>query len=762
MSLAQDSASTFFEQKVRPLLANHCYRCHGPEKQQGKLRLDSLDAMKKGGELGAVLVPGKPDDSRLIQAVRYKDELKMPPKGKLPEADIAILVTWVKTGANWPAAQPVKVVDAPGFTAEQRNYWAFKLPVAFKPPAVHDVSWSLNPIDQFILAKLEAKALRPAPPADKRTLIRRLSFDLTGLPPTPEEVEAFLADTTPLAIERLIDRLLESPGYGERWGRRWLDVARFADSNGMDENLSHGNAWRYRDHVIASFNRDQPYRDFVREQIAGDLLPPTGDLKIDSARIIATGFLSLGPKMLAEDDPVKMQMDIVDEQIDAVGQAFLGLTLGCARCHDHKFDPIPTTDYYALAGIFKSTKTMDNFSVVARWHERPLTTPDTAAKLAQLEQQIADKKAEIARQAGKPEEVKRLQKELAQLEKSRSALPQAMAVSEGKTENVRVHIRGSHLTLGAEVPRRFPRILAGETQSPLNASQSGRRELAEWLTRDDHPLTARVMVNRIWLGHFGEGLVRTPDNFGSLGDRPVHPELLDWLAVEFVKSGWSIKKLHRLILTSNTYRMSTAFDEKAALLDPDNRLHWRFKRQRLEAEALRDAILSASGRLDRTMTGSLLTVPNRAYVTSTVNRSYEGYDHPRRSVYLPVVRSDLFDLFQAFDFADPSTLMGKRATTTVAPQALFMMNGRLMQEETRRLAEQLLKLTHLNDAGRLKLVYTRVYGRSPSERESAQAVEFLRRYQAALEVKKSPDARLGAWQGLCRVLLSSNEFVYVE
>jgi hypothetical protein len=411
---------------------------------------------------------------------------------------------------------------------------------------------------------------------------------------------------------------------------------------------------------------------------------------------------------------------------------------------------------------------MNTLTVVAQWHERPLSAPEVQTQLARLEPQLAEKKSAIARleKEGKKAEaeLKRQREELARLEKSKPVMPAAMAVSEGKVENVRIHIRGNHLTLGPEAPGHFPRILAGDKQEALPSKQSGRLQLANWLTRDEHPLTARVMINRLWLGHFGEGLVRSPDNFGALGDRPSHPELLDWLALRFASSGWSVKEMHRLIMLSNTYRMSTAYNEETARLDPDNRLHWRFNRQRLEAEALRDAILSVSGRLDRQMGGTLLKVANRAYVTSTVNLRYEGYDHPRRSVYLPVIRSDLFDLFQAFDFADPSSLSGKRPTTTVAPQALFMMNGKLMQEETRRLVGELLAEANRDDPARLRLIYERAYSRPPSAEETRKALAFLERYQQALAARnaKQEEARRGAWQALCRVLLSSNEFVYVE
>jgi Protein of unknown function (DUF1549)/Protein of unknown function (DUF1553) len=425
-------------------------------------------------------------------------------------------------------------VGTPGLTAaEPGKHWAFQPPTLPAIPAVKDAAWARTPLDHFILAGLEARDLKPAPPADRRTLIRRATFDLTGLPPSPEEVESFVHDASPQALEKLIERLLASPAYGERWGRHWLDVARYADSNGLDENVAHGNAWRYRDHIVAAFNRDKPYDQFLVDQLAGDLLPDSANRQ---ERLIATGFLSLGPKVLAEPDPRKMEMDIVDEQIDTVGQAFLGLTLGCARCHDHKFDPISTQDYYGLAGIFLSTRTMQSFKKVARWHENPLVAVP------------------------------------APLPRGAPAVPSAMGVTEGTVVEAAVLRRGSPLAPGKIVPRRFPIFLAGEQQPPLPAEQSGRLELARWLVCKDHPLTSRVMVNRIWRWHFGQGLVRSVDNFGLLGEKPSHPELLDWLAQRFVESGWSIKAMHRLIMLSSTYQMSSAHNARAAELDPDNRM----------------------------------------------------------------------------------------------------------------------------------------------------------------------------------------------
>jgi hypothetical protein len=645
--------------------------------------------------------------------------------------------------------------------------WSF-LPMAH--PALPEVSkpeWVRNEIDRFVLSRLDAQGLTPAPEANRATLIRRATYDLWGLPPTPDEVQAFLADTASDAYERLIERLLASPRYGERWGRHWLDVARYADSNGLDENLAYVNAFRYRDYVVDAWNADKPYDQFVREQLAGDLLPCEGDESLRYEQMTATGFLALGAKMLAEDDPVKMEMDIIDEQVDALGTAFLGLTIGCARCHDHKFDPISTADYYALAGIFKSTRTMDTFTVVAKWHERPLAAAEVVAFAEQHQADVEKKRQQIAaaETAGATtpsEELGRLKGELSELEQAAPApLLYAMAVEDGAATDLAIHRRGSHLNLGEVVARGFPSALAGDSKTTLQGS--GRRELAEWITRPGHPLTARVIVNRVWRWHFGAGLVRSTDNFGQLGERPSHPELLDWLARRFVEHGWSLKSLHRLIMTSATYRMSSVYDDRAAAVDPDNRWLWRMNRQRLEAEAIRDAILFVAGNLDESRGGTLLPSKPREYVTGTASRNATTYDTPRRSLYLPVIRSALNEMFQAFDFAEPSVAKGDRESTTMAPQALFMLNGDLVQEQTRGLASKLL-VEHPDDSrARVTELYQRALARDPTEAEIDRALRFVGEYAAHSEASSpAGDPTLAAWQALCRVIFASSEFIYVN
>lgn len=669
------------------------------------------------------------------------------------------------------AALPVVTVDPPADAGAR--HWAFNPPGQPEVPAVRDRAWPRSPIDRFILAGLEARGLRPARPPDKRTLIRRATFDLTGLPPTADEIDAFLDDQSPDAFAKVVDRLLASPAYGERWGRHWLDVARYADSNGLDENVAHGNAWRYRDYVVSSFNADKPFDQFLVEQIAGDLLP-ADDQTARYERLIATGFLAIGPKVLAEPDEKKMEMDIVDEQVDTLGRAVMGLTLGCARCHDHKFDPLSMEDYYGLAGIFQSTRTMESFKKVARWHEHSLASPDELARKADHDRRVAELKAEIKalgekEKAAKPDEAKpppeaaNRRAELAALEKSAPELPSAMGVAEAKVADAALLRRGNPLTPGDPVPRRFPAVLARDGQPALPPGQSGRLELARWLTRPDHPLTARVMVNRIWRWHFGQGIVRSSDNFGLLGERPSHPELLDWLARRFVSDGWSVKAMHRLMLLSATYQMSAERDARAAEIDPDNRLLSRANVRRLEAEAIRDSALAVAGLLDRTAGGPALAhVKNRGYLFDHTSKDETTYGSRRRSLYLPVIRNHLYDVFQLFDATDATVSNGDRATTTVATQALFALNSDLMMDASERLADRLLDRTDLDDAGRVRLLYLRAYGRQPGEREVERGKAALAGFEEELRTVEPEARRSRAWALYCHVVLAANEFVFVN
>ena len=756
----------FFERDVRPVLVNRCFECHGPDtKNESELRLDSLNAMLEGGLSGPAIVPGKPEESLLILAVQHDPLLTaMPPNQKLPNAEIAVLAKWVRVGAPWPdpnvpADRNRDGTRESGFSGEDRSFWAFQPPVASAIPAVRDSAWPTASLDHFVLAQLEANGLKPAPHADRRTLIRRATIDLHGLPPTADEVHAFLADDSPDAFAKLVDRLLASPRYGERWGRHWLDVVRYADSNGMDDNVAYADAWRYRNYVIRAFDKDKPYDQFLREQIAGDLLPPD-EWKSPYEGLVATGFLMIGPKMLAEDDPVKQQMDIIDDQIDTIGRAFMGLTLGCARCHDHKFDPISSADYYSLAGIFKSTKVMLSYRVDSKWNSRALGNPALDQQLDNLEKKLDD----LGNFVNKEDEKKLITKQLEEVKKEYAQIPKAMSVAESGVEDLHVFLRGNHLTRGELAPRRFPRILAGDRQPPMPSNQSGRRELADWLTRPDHALTSRVMVNRIWQGHFGEGIVRSPDNFGRLGERPDNQALLDWLAVKFVESGWSIKAMHRMMMLSSSYQMSTKYDAVAAAKDPDNRSVWRMNRRRMEAEVIRDSLLAVSGQLDVTRGVPLLGDKVFTILSAADLSDPALYQSNRRSIYLPVLRSGLYDVFVAFDFPDPAVVSGKRANTTVAPQALFMMNANLMSDSAAAMSNRLLALSQVSPTERLRSLYEQAYAREPNEEELAEWLQFIDRYRnAAPNSSADPDAlERQIWQAVGRVLLSSNEFVYVE
>lgn len=772
---ADAAGDRFFESKIRPLLVQHCFECHGPDSGDGEsnLRMDSLKGMLRGGKSGPAIIPGDPAQSLLMLAVRHDGTVAMPPKKKLAKMEIDLLDLWIKQGAVWTGVAKASVPaaskdESQPWSDSAKRFWAFQPIRAVQPPAVRDSHWPRNEIDQFVLSRLESENLMPAPAANKNTLLRRVTLDLVGLPPTPADLAEFLQDDSADAFDRVIDRLLHTKQYGERWARHWLDVARYADSNGMDDNLAYSDAWRYRDYVIAAFNSDKPYDRFVREQLAGDLLAKHEDTSRHDDLVIATGFLALGPKMLAEDDPVKQQLDIVDEQLDTSCRVFMALTMGCVRCHDHKFDPLSMSDYYGLAGIFSSTRTMVSFRVDSKWNTTGLGGIEGAFRLKDLEQ-IIDRHDNAlvngnttAMSADEREAHNRL---VQQAYKEYAALPKAMSVTEGTVWDLEIRLRGNHLTRGAAVSRRFPTILGDVNARLPDRTQSGRLEFARWLSDHKHPLTARVIVNRVWRWHFGQGLVATVDNFGRLGETPSHPELLDWLAARFIADGWSFKKLHALILRSQTWQMSSAWNEHAAQTDPRNRLLWHRTRQRVEAEVLRDSLLQVSGQLDLTMGGApMMSTPFQNLSAGGISRNPELFQSNRRSIYLPVLRGSVYEVFQAFDFPDPAVLNGDRAATTVATQALFMLNGRLVEQSARRLRELILLEPAANDRERLQRLCRRVLARDASNDELLLWERFLDQYQQApslAEVVTTSRESL-AWEGLCRSLLSTNEFIYIE
>ncbi|MEE3369874.1 MAG: PSD1 and planctomycete cytochrome C domain-containing protein [Planctomycetota bacterium] len=783
----RDASLRFFENRIRPQLAENCYECHGSERQESGLRLDTYAGILEGGDTGQAVVPGEPDESLLLVALSYEnEELEMPPDGRLSDRVIMDMRQWIEMGAPHPDQGRPAAEASPPEQQEERQ-WSFLPPQAGPLPAVHQADWPQSPLDHHVLSQLERREVAPAPAADRRTLIRRVTFDLIGLPPAPSEVQAFVTATAPDAYARHVDRLLASPRYGERWGRYWLDVARYADSNGLDENLAYGNAWRYRDYVIGAWNADKPFDRFVTEQLAGDLLPP-GTESERREHLVATGFLALGPKVLAEVDAKKMEMDIIDEQVDTLGRALLGLTVGCARCHDHKFDPLTNADYYGLAGIFKSTRTMENFIKLARWHENSIATAAQQQRQSLHHEAVESTKAaikelmasaqEATQQQGggaSPENssppsavatkgsLKQLQEKLAELEKHAPKMPTAMGAQEGVVTDLKIHIRGSHLRLGATVPRRFPTFLAGADQEALGPAQSGRLRLAGWLTDPSHPLTGRVIVNRLWRWHFGRGLVGTPDNFGRLGELPTHPQLLDWLAVRFVEDGWSIKSLHRMILSSATYQLSSQVAAQAARVDPENRLLGRATVRRLEAEAIRDALLFVSSQLDLGMGGSLLHVDNRQFLFDHTSKDGTTYDSRRRSIYLPVIRNHLFDVFQLFDYADASVTNGNRTTSTVAPQALFMLNGDLVRTAMKALASRAVREGGAASRDQIRFLYMATLARQPRPEEIQQAQSFVEKFRvaAAASGANAPGLEIG-WEALCQVLLASNEFIHIR
>ena len=620
--------------------------------------------------------------------------------------------------------------------------WAYREVSNPELPEVRQTEWAREDLDYFVQARIEQEGFEPAKEASKRHLVRRAYFDLHGLPPSAEQVEAFLSDQSDKAWENLIESLLASPRYGERWGRHWLDVARYSDSNGMDEDIAHPSAWRYRDYVIESFNHDKPFDQFIIEQLAGDLLPAE-NLTQQRAQTLGLGFLSVGPKMLACDDPDKMRRDIVDEQMDTMGRAFLGMTIGCARCHDHKIDPISIEDYYGLAGVFMSTKTLTKYSVVAEFHEHDLTEKkhrEMWAEVARLEESKNKKETPQGEKDHLVGEISRLKKDL-------PAPFKVMGVTEYPTQDVRVHLKGDYLTLGDLVPRGVPSAWTGGEKIEMPAEQSGRLELARWISSAKNPLTPRVIVNRLWRWHFGRGIVATPDNFGGLGEEPSHPKLLDHLASLFINSGWSVKSMHRVLMNSATYRQSASAAGDIVEKDPKNQLLARWQRRRVESEVIRDSILFKSGRLNFEMGGSLVEVrPNRYIDRAPLQKQAQI---PRRTVYLPVYRSTGYDDQKVFDAADPTAPDGNRRCSTVAGQALFLMNSELIHESSDHLAS--LVLEH-PESERGEWLIRRVLDREATQDELLKGQEFLSEY---------PDRQEG-WAAFARVLFASHEFMYVE
>ena len=822
----QPDQAAFFEKSIRPALVEKCYKCHSAEaeKIKGGLLLDTREGIRRGGDNGHAVVPGDPGESLLLEALRWTNkDLRMPPEkegGKLPDNVIADFEQWVKMGAPDPRDGESKVVERiidPVKAKEE--FWAFKLPKAAPAPAVKDSAWPRTEVDRFIRAAQEAKGLRPVADADARTLIRRVYFDLIGLSPTPQQVEAFVRECPPgdlstpnTQLSTLLDALLASPQFGERWGRYWLDVARYAESTGKERNFTFPAAWRYRDYVIASLNADKPYDEFIREQIAGDLLPAQSDAERDE-QLIATGFLALGPKGLNEKNREQFRMDLIDEQIDATTRAVTGLTVACARCHDHKFDPITQREYYGLAGIFRSTQTFygtgggdskrnRNGSPLLTLHaaSRPETSLPVAApqnsavppnvdallakaaagnskRLNRLKQMTpAEREAVaqrlLARNGGKPAKNRKARMPEAGRQGGALLDNACMGVSEGRTIDARLLARGEIGESGETVPRGFVSVLTNGPVPELSAAQSGRLELAHWLTTPSNPLTARVAVNRVWQHLFGEGLVRTPDNFGATGEKPSHPELLDALAVQFIRPvsegghGWSIKSLIRALVLSRTYQLASTLDSAANETDPDNHLLWRASPRRLDAEAIRDAMLAASGQLDLApLHGSVVAMIGDGYIGRGLRpEAFTDAESKKRSVYLPVVRDFVPAVLEVFDFAEPSLVVASRDVTNVPSQALYLMNNKFVREQAAAMAKRVLA-TPLDFAGRLDLAYQLALGRPATAAERDRAGKYLLDEARGLIPVKNGDrdeAAQVSWATFCQALFACAEFRYLR
>ncbi len=1062
-SPADPAGVEFFEKNVRPLLAARCHECHGPQKQKANLRLDSRPAVLKGGDTGPAVVPGKPEESLLVDAIRYGQSYQMPPKSQLPVDEIATLIEWVRLGAPWGAdSAPTTAAVSGTFDLQARaKHWCFQRLAAVDPPEVQDASWIKTPVDRFILAGLEAAGMKPAPPCDKATLLRRVTYDLIGLPPTPAEINDFLADASPAAYEEVVDRLLASPHYGERWARHWLDLVRYAETHGHEHDFEMANPYRYRDYVIRALNADLPYDQFVIEHVAGDLLsvPRRDPREGTNESIIATGFFFLGE---AKHSPVDVRQDDgerIDNQIDVFAKTFLALTVSCARCHDHKFDPISTKDYYALAGYLQSSRYQQAFidpveplteriaklQVIKRQRERAsveltrevlasqierladtmLTVRDggdadpwtkyvrevalvragdpfhpwavlTSDPLPAARDAFATRRAELAARLAMPStqestkpptifadfsdasygswqttgaafgdaparplawdfgrprgrfpgqlveataahsglvslklrgvirsptfeivspkifyrlygtggqlrlivdglqliqnpiygglkfapegpqpkwhaqdvskwvghrayieviddgdgfialekvafgerppdeqganrlivdmladdsttsptalvqkyeallrellaawpdraddapervgdrasvinwvldqrvpggeslgpKVDEFTRHLAELDARQRDLEggiapprQAMALADGTVENERVFIRGSHKTLGEEVPRRFLEVLGG-TRCPPPAEGSGRLEMARQLVSADNPLVPRVMVNRIWQHHFGEGLVRTTDDFGVMGRKPTHPELLDWLAAQFIRQGWSIKQMHRLLVLSNTYQMSSQTQAEADMADPENQHLHRMTMRRLEAECIRDAMLAVSGRIDLTLSGPSVMPYLTPYMTGRGRPATSGPldGQGRRSIYLAVRRNFLPPMFLAFDYPIPFTTIGRRGVSNVPAQALAMMNNELVVELARLWGERVCAGPDRPSADRVREMYLTALGRQPDDSEMRQAIEFVGSSTAGAQTQTRP------WADLAHVIFNLKEFIFI-
>ncbi|MAT16199.1 MAG: hypothetical protein CMJ46_13125 [Planctomyces sp.] len=774
-TVAQRAGIDFFESRIRPVLVQHCYECHAADAKKiaGGLQLDTRTGIRAGGDSGPAVVPGDLEESLILGAMRH-ETFEMPPDNRLSDDIIADFTTWIEMGAPDPREGATEVVR-PGIDIQQgRKFWSFQPIELPEPPEVAESEWADSAIDLFILAKQQEAGIQPVADVGRAALLRRVSYALTGLPPSAEELESFLADPRPvreLLAER-IDVMLASPHFGERWGRHWLDIVRFAESSGGGRSLMFKEAWRFRDYVVDSFNKDKPVNQLIREHIAGDLLP-YDSIEQQTEQLIGTGFLALGPTNYEQQDKTLLRMDVIDEQIDTTGRAFLGMTLNCARCHDHKFDPIPTKDYYALAGIFGSTEVL-TFANVSGFILRPLPAPPAEqAKVDELKQQLKEaqqgwteadlKRREALRNEAPREEAVRYHNQREEFAKQEKEIQQqldalvefTMSVNEvDQPADGHLHIRGSAHNHGPLVERGFLSVIenAEAYKTRITDRQSGRLELADWIVNEENPLTPRVYVNRVWRHLLGEGLVRTPDNFGQTGERPSHPELLDYLAARFMRKGWSTKQLIREIMLSHVYRLSTDIDPHAQKVDSQNRLWWRASQRRLDGEALRDTILCISGELDLTPGGYTI----RKF--STYDYGYE-FNTVRRSVYVPVFRNAMLDLFEVFDVANPNLVVGRRSSSTLPTQSLFLMNSPFMREQSIKTARRILAQELESDEARLDWIYLRTVGRPPTEQERQLTLSYLSSFSGS---DAELDDEVEKWTSVCHALFSCVDFLYLD
>ncbi|MCU1327469.1 MAG: hypothetical protein JWN34_2839 [Bryobacterales bacterium] len=769
----------FFLSSVRPLIENNCLGCHSENPRAG-LRLDTREGITKGGRSGPPVIPGDPQHSLLMQAVRQEHAtIKMPPAGRLPDAAIAKLTRWIQDGAQWfdaPSSNSTYVLRP-----DQKAFWSFQPVKKTDPPAAADPNWNRNPVDRFIYAKLRENSLTPGKRADKLTLIRRATFDLTGLPPTRDEMNAFVADPSPNAYEKLVDRLLASPRYGERWGRHWLDLVRYADTAGDAADFPIPEMYKYRNYVIDAFNKDKPYNQFLKEQIAGDLLPAANDDQ-RWEQIVATGYLTVTRRVGVS--PTADRHVTIEDTIDNFGKSLLGLSVGCARCHDHKFDPIPTADYYALYGIFDSS----NYPASGEEHNpyrNGMVYRVGAEKAAEILKPFEDalapwKKLERAKfneyqefqdkkilTPGRSREIvwKELSEVRAQLRPVAESFPPleaAWAIGEGTPHDVKIQRGGEPKNLGEEVRRGFPLILGGQ-KVPETETGSGRRQLAEWLADAKNPLTTRVIVNRIWHYHFGRGIVATTSDFGVRGSAPTHPELLDFLAARFQEDGWSFRKMHKFLMMSEAYQLSSLDVAANSATDPSNNFFWRQNRTRLDAEEISDSIRLLSGTLDFSR-GERHPFPNeRTYFFRQHEPFTAEYPNPRRSVYAMqqrIVKNPYLDLF---DGSDGNLPMPERKSTTTSLQALYLMNSEFISEQSEAITKRLLAAA-ATDPARLQWAYSTIFGRPPAQTEIAEGTKFLSKLAGEYKTTGCAGAACSqqAWTSFIHSMLASNAFLFVD